>query len=104
VGFIKIATYFPYPAKVWVNGHEWAKRQARRGRLLLPSWPTDSPHAPNPTGSRPSAMPLVPDDVQGFFDRWIGVIPAPLNADDRRAGHFWELSMRQVEVSKRLVF
>ena len=33
LGFIKICTYFPYPAKVWVNGHEWAKRQARRGRL-----------------------------------------------------------------------
>ena len=29
-GFIKICTYFPYPAKVWLNGHEWAKRQARR--------------------------------------------------------------------------
>ena len=28
LGFIKICTYFPYPAKVWVNGHEWAKRQA----------------------------------------------------------------------------
>ena len=27
-GFIKIATYFPCPAKVWCNGHEWAKRQA----------------------------------------------------------------------------
>ncbi len=21
LGFIKICTYFPYPAKVWVNGH-----------------------------------------------------------------------------------
>jgi hypothetical protein len=26
--FIKICSYFPYPIKVWVNGHEWAKRQA----------------------------------------------------------------------------
>jgi hypothetical protein len=26
--FIKVCAYFPYPAKVWVNGHEWAKRQA----------------------------------------------------------------------------
>src|SRR6476619_840835 len=26
--FIKICTYFPYPIKVWLNGHEWAKRQA----------------------------------------------------------------------------
>ncbi len=30
-GFIKVCTYFPYPAKVWLNGHEWAERQARRG-------------------------------------------------------------------------
>src|SRR6185437_9490810 len=26
--FIKVCAYFPYPAKIWVNGHEWAKRQA----------------------------------------------------------------------------
>jgi hypothetical protein len=24
----KVCAYFPYPVKVWVNGHEWAKRQA----------------------------------------------------------------------------
>ena len=30
--FIKICAYFPYPIKVWVNGHEWAKRQATHGR------------------------------------------------------------------------
>src|SRR6266568_4100971 len=32
-GFIKICAYFPYPAKVWVNGHEWAKRQAARAGI-----------------------------------------------------------------------
>jgi len=31
--FIKICAYFPYPVKVWVNGHEWAKRQAIRAGL-----------------------------------------------------------------------
>jgi hypothetical protein len=25
---IKICAYFPYPIKVWLNGREWAKRQA----------------------------------------------------------------------------
>ena len=33
LGFIKICSYFPYPAKVWINGHEWAKRQAGREGL-----------------------------------------------------------------------
>ena len=27
--FIKLCAYFPFPGKVWVNGHEWAKRQAQ---------------------------------------------------------------------------
>jgi hypothetical protein len=27
-GFVKICAYFPYPIKVWLNGHKWAKRQA----------------------------------------------------------------------------
>ena len=31
--FIKICTYFPYPIKVWLNGHEWAKRQATRAGI-----------------------------------------------------------------------
>lgn len=32
-GFIKICSYFPYPIKVWVNGHEWAKRQATKAGI-----------------------------------------------------------------------
>src|SRR6266542_4643503 len=35
--FIKMCSYFPYPAKVWLNGHEWAKRQLeRRGIAYTP--------------------------------------------------------------------
>lgn len=31
-GLIRICTYFPYPIKVWVNGHGCAKRQALHAR------------------------------------------------------------------------
>ena len=34
----------------------------------------------------------------------MGVIPTPLGAADRAAGFWWELSMRQVEVSRTIVF
>ena len=40
-----------------------------------------------------------PADIEGFFDRWTAVIPTPFTDADREAGYFWELSMRQVEVS-----
>jgi hypothetical protein len=44
-----------------------------------------------------------PEQVQALFDRWMGVIPLPLTGEDRAAGYDWELSMRQVEVSRTLV-
>ncbi|HEX2745584.1 MAG TPA: hypothetical protein VHN16_14435 [Streptosporangiaceae bacterium] len=31
-------------------------------------------------------------------------IPMPLTAEDRAAGYWWELSLRQVEVSRTIVF
>ena len=33
--FIKVCTYCPWPVKIWVNGHEWAKQQARKVGLRL---------------------------------------------------------------------
>ena len=105
-GFIKICTYFPYPAKVWLNGHEWAKRQAdaRGDRLHRAGQRLRQP------ALSPSALQAICDQLrarptsQAFFDRWIAVIPTPFTAADRAAGYWWELSMRQVEVSRTLVF
>ena len=47
---------------------------------------------------------LGPQDIQAFFDRWMSRLPLPLTPADRSAGYWWELSMRQVEVSRTLVF
>ena len=41
--FIKICTYFPYPIKVWINGHEYAKRQAARAGSDSPNCPMGLP-------------------------------------------------------------
>ena len=103
-GFIKICTYFPYPAKVWLNGHEWAKRQARRARLRFDALANGFAACPNPPRLQEICDQLGPADVQAFFDRWAAVIPTPFTPDDRAAGYWWELSMRQVEVSRTLVF
>jgi hypothetical protein len=41
--FIKVSAYFPYPIKIWLNGHEYAKRQARAAEIGSPNWTTGSP-------------------------------------------------------------
>ena len=44
--FIKVCAYFPYPLKVWINGHESAECQARRAGIGSLNCPTGSPAAP----------------------------------------------------------
>ena len=39
-----------------------------------------------------------------FFETWMSRIPLPLTDADRDHGCWWQLSMRQVEVSRTLVF
>lgn len=103
-GFIKICTYFPYPAKVWLNGHEWAKRQADQAGLGYTALANGFATAQDGAGLQAICDQLGPAQVQEFFDRWMASIPTPLTAEDRAAGYWWELSMRQVEVSRTLVF
>jgi hypothetical protein len=103
-GFIKICTYFPYPGKVWLNGHEWAKRQARREGIFFSELANGFAACHEPARLQAICDRFGPADVQGFFDRWSAAVPSPFTADDRAAGYFWELSMRQVEVSRTIVF
>ena len=103
-GFIKICSYFPYPAKVWLNGHEWAKRQADREGVGYASLANGFAACPEPDRLQAICDRFGPSDAQAFFDRWTAVIPVPFTAADRAAGYWWELSMRQVEVSRTLVF
>ena len=103
-GFIKICTYFPYPAKVWLNGHEWAKRQADQEGVAYQALANGFASCDDPVRLQAICDRLGPADIQAFFDRWITHIPTPFTVADRHAGYWWELSMRQVEVSSTFVF
>ena len=101
--FIKICTYGPWSAKIWVNGHEWAKRQALRAGLGFTELHNGFASCSDPERLQAICDSFSPEHVQAFFDRWITQIPTPLTPEDRAAGYWWELSMRQVEVSRTLV-
>ena len=103
-GFIKLCTYFPYPAKVWVNGHEWAKRQAIRAGVGFTALANGFASCDDPARLQKICDGLTAARIQVFFERWMRRIPTPLTATDRAGGYWWELSMRQVEVSRTIVF
>ncbi len=102
--FIKICSYFPYPIKVWINGHEWAKRHAAKAGIGFSALSNGFATCEDPRGLQEACDRLGPGHIQVFFERWMARLPLPLTAADRDAGFWWELSMRQVETSRTIVF
>jgi hypothetical protein len=102
--FVKVCAYFPYPIKVWVNGHEWAKQVAARAGIGFSELSNGFATCDDPAGVQAICDRLGPPQIQAFFDRWMSRLPLPLTAADRAAGYWWELSLRQVEVSRTMVF
>jgi hypothetical protein len=102
--FIKVCAYFPYPAKIWVNGHEWAKRQAARAGISYRELSNGFAACEDPAALQEICDRLQPGTIEVFAQRWLHRLPMPFGPGDQRAGYWWEISMRQVEVSRTLVF
>ena len=102
--FIKVCAYFPYPAKIWVNGHEWAKRQAIKAGIGFTELSNGFASCDDPAGLQEICDRLQPGTIEVFAQRWMHRIPMPFGSQDRDAGYWWECSMRQVEVSRTIVF
>jgi hypothetical protein len=102
--FIKVCAYFPYPAKIWLNGHEWAKRQAARAGIAFTELSNGFAACDNPAALQEICNRLQPGTIEVFAQRWLHRLPLPFGPADQRAGYWWEISMRQVEVSRTLVF
>ncbi len=103
-GFIKVCAYFPYPVKVWLNGHEHSKQAAADAGIGFTELSNGFAACDDPAGLQAICDRLGPGDIQAFFDRWVSRLPLPLTTADQAAGYWWELSMRQVEVSRTMVF
>ena len=69
-GFIKICSYFPYPIKVWVNGHEWAKRQATKAGIGFTELSNGFASCDDPARLQAICDRLGPRTIQVFFERW----------------------------------
>jgi hypothetical protein len=102
--FIKVCAYFPYPAKIWINGHEWAKRQATHAGIGFTELSNGFAATDDPAGLQAICDRLGPATIEAFAERWLAVLPLPLTPHNQAGGYWWEISMRQVEVSRTIVF
>jgi hypothetical protein len=102
--FVKVGTYLPYPVRVCLNGHEWAKQQLRQVGIGFSSLDNGFLACDDPTRLQAICDGLGSSDVQRFFDRWVARLPWPLTVADRTAGYRHRLSIWQLEVSRTQVF
>lgn len=103
-GFIKVGTYAPYPVKVCLNGHEWAKQQLQRADVKFEALDNGFLSCGDPARLQAICQQLGTEQVQTFFDKWMARLPWPLTAEDRAAGYQHRLSIWQMEVSRTQVF
>jgi len=95
--FIKFCSYFPYPAKLCLNGHEWLKRQLTQREV---------PFEPLDNGIRASDAPgrvqriadtLDAAKIDAVFRKWLRRLPHPFAPAHRAAGYRYHLSILQAE-------
>ena len=102
--FVKVCAYFPHPVKIWLNGHEYAKRAAAAAGIGFTELANGFAATDDPAGLQRICDSLGPGAIRVFAERWWARLPLPLTPDDRAAGYWWDISMRQVEVSRTIVF
>jgi hypothetical protein len=102
--FWKTNAYAPYPIWIWLNGHEWAKRQCERAGIGYTALDNGFRSCTDPRALQRICDRCGPGAVKSFFWRWCRRLPSPFTAADLRAGYVYELAFRQFEVSDTRVF
>jgi len=102
--FIKTCAYSPFPIWVYLNGHEWAKRQAKREGLAFEALDNGFRFTADARRLEAICDRLCAREVWRFFNRWQARLPTPFCAEDRRRGYRYALAFRQLELSDTRVF
>jgi len=97
--FLKFCTYFPYNAKLCINGNEWAKRQALKAGLDIEALDNGFAACDDPKKLQRICDRLGPGHIDRLLRKWLALLPHPFAAADRRAGYKYDLSILQAEFS-----
>ncbi len=104
LSFIKFSSYAPFGVRVWVNGHEWAKRQLTRQGVRYQELDNGFFGCDAPDALQRVCDSFGADHVDRFFRRWLSRLPHPFTRRDREAHFRYQLSILQMEVSLTQVF
>ncbi len=102
--FWKTNACAPRPIWIWLNGHEWAKRQLDKAGISYEALDNGFRSCEDPRALQRICDRVGPGAVKSFFWRWVHRLPSPFTRSDLRAGYTYELAFRQFELSDTRVF
>jgi hypothetical protein len=77
----------PDPVWLWLNGHEWAKRQLAKAGIGFAALDNGFASCEDPDLLQRMCDRLGAGAVTGFFWRWFHRLLSPFRQDDLRAGY-----------------
>lgn len=95
--FIKFCSYFPYNARLCINGHEYDKRQLVKRGIGFEACENAVLACDDPAALQRIASGLSAAKIDALLRRWLARLPHPFTQTDRRAGFRYELSILQAE-------
>lgn len=102
--FWKTNAYAPFPIWLWLNGHEWAKRQMEKADVAYEELDNGFLSCADPVFLQKRCDQLGTGAVRDFFWRWYWRLPSPFTKSDLDAGYVYEMAFRQFEVSDTVIF
>ena len=97
--FLKFSSYFPYNAKLCINGNEWAKRQATKAGIAFTALDNGFASCEDPRRLQAICRRLTAAKIDALLRKWLALLPHPFTRADRIAGYRYDISMLQVECS-----
>jgi len=97
--FLKFCSYFPYTARLCVNGHEWAKRQAGQAGVGFTALDNGFAAVDDLAAVQRICDGLGPDQIDALLRKWLAILPNPFDDQDEQAGYRYDISILQAEFS-----
>jgi len=97
--FLKYCSYFPYNAKLCINGHEWLKRQLKKRGIGFTELDNGILTCEDPALMQAIADSLTAEMICDLLHKWQQRLPYPFAPEDTAAGYQYHLSILQAEFS-----
>ncbi len=97
--FLKFSSYFPYGAKLLINGHHYAQAQAAKAGIGFTALDNGFAACDDVAAVQAICGSLTEDKIEALARKWLAILPSPYSTAGQAAGYRYDISVLQAEFS-----